>query len=125
MIGPGTGVAPFRGFVQERAAIGASGRNWLFFGNRNFRGEFLYQLEWQRELKSGQLHRLDLVFSRDPASATHAGSTTTAAAASTFRTYVQQPLRARGSDLRSEEHKSELQSLMRISNAVLRFTKKQ
>src|SRR3546814_1860163 len=148
MIGPGTGVAPFRGFVQERAAIGASGRNWLFFGNRNFRGEFLYQLEWQRALKSGQLHRLDLAFSRDPAPATHAGSTTPAAAASPSRTYVQQRLRERGRDLydwlqggahlyvcgaiamgkdvqaRSEEHTSELQSLMRISYAVFCLKKK-
>src|SRR3546814_14291022 len=96
MIGPGTGVAPFRGFVQERAAIGASGRNWLFFGNRNFRGEFLYQLEWQRALKSGQLHRLDLAFSRDPAPAPHAGSTTPAADASPSPTSVQPHLRERG-----------------------------
>ncbi|RDZ29772.1 assimilatory sulfite reductase (NADPH) flavoprotein subunit [Lysobacter silvisoli] len=65
MIGPGTGVAPFRGFVQERAADGASGRNWLLFGNPHFRSDFLYQTEWQAALKSGQLHRLDLAFSRD------------------------------------------------------------
>src|SRR3546814_6094839 len=98
MIGPGTGVAPFRGFVQERAAIGAGGRNWLFFGNRNFRSDFLYQLEWQRALKSGQLHRLDLAFSRDPVPAAHAGSATPAGAVSPPRTYVQQRLRARGRD---------------------------
>lgn len=67
MIGPGTGVAPFRGFVQERVAVGARGRNWLFFGNPHFRSDFLYQLEWQRALKSGQLHRIDLAFSRDQA----------------------------------------------------------
>ena len=67
MIGPGTGVAPFRGFVQEREATGARGRNWLFFGNPHFRGDFLYQLEWQRALKSGVLHRIDLAFSRDGA----------------------------------------------------------
>lgn len=65
MIGPGTGVAPFRGFVQERAAIGAPGRNWLFFGNPRFREDFLYQLEWQQYLRDGRLHRLDLAFSRD------------------------------------------------------------
>ena len=65
MIGPGTGVAPFRAFVEERAERGASGRNWLFFGDRNFSHDFLYQLEWQQHLKLGQLHRLDVAFSRD------------------------------------------------------------
>nr|MDQ3056489.1 assimilatory sulfite reductase (NADPH) flavoprotein subunit [Pseudomonadota bacterium] len=65
MIGPGTGVAPFRGFVQERVVVGASGRNWLLFGNPHGRSDFLYQLEWQRALKQGGLHRLDLAFSRD------------------------------------------------------------
>ncbi len=65
MIGPGTGVAPFRGFVQHRAATGANGRNWLFFGNPHFRSDFLYQVEWQKALKAGTLHRLDLAFSRD------------------------------------------------------------
>jgi sulfite reductase (NADPH) flavoprotein alpha-component len=65
MIGPGTGVAPFRGFVQERAAQGARGRNWLFFGNPHFRRDFLYQTEWQAALATGALHRLDLAFSRD------------------------------------------------------------
>lgn len=67
MIGPGTGVAPFRAFVQERAATGATGRNWLFFGNPHFRSDFLYQTEWQKALKDGRLHRLDLAFSRDTA----------------------------------------------------------
>jgi sulfite reductase (NADPH) flavoprotein alpha-component len=65
MIGPGTGVAPFRGFVQERAETGATGRNWLFFGARHFNTEFLYQTEWQEALAKGELHRLDLAFSRD------------------------------------------------------------
>jgi sulfite reductase (NADPH) flavoprotein alpha-component len=65
MIGPGTGVAPFRAFVQERSANGASGRNWLFFGNPNFSSDFLYQTEWQRAIKDGDLHRIDLAFSRD------------------------------------------------------------
>ena len=65
MIGPGTGVAPFRAFVQERRAIGASGRSWLFFGDRRFTHDFLYQLEWQDALKDGALTRLDLAFSRD------------------------------------------------------------
>jgi len=67
MIGPGTGVAPFRGFVQERAAVGASGRNWLLFGNPHLRTDFLYQTEWQQALRDGRLHRLDLAFSRDQA----------------------------------------------------------
>ena len=65
MIGPGTGVAPFRGFLQERAATGARGRNWLVFGARHFASDFLYQIEWQRALKRGLLTRLDLAFSRD------------------------------------------------------------
>lgn len=65
MIGPGTGVAPFRAFVQERRAIGAAGRNWLFFGDRSFTHDFLYQLEWQEALADGSLARLDLAFSRD------------------------------------------------------------
>ncbi len=83
MIGPGTGVAPFRGFVQERAASGAAGRNWLFFGNPHARHDFLYQLEWQQALKAGQLHRLDLAFSRDQAD----------------KVYVQHKLREHGREL--------------------------
>ena len=65
MIGPGTGIAPFRAFVEHRAARGATGRNWLFFGDQHYLYDFLYQLEWQEHLKSGALHRLDLAFSRD------------------------------------------------------------
>ncbi|WDS35792.1 assimilatory sulfite reductase (NADPH) flavoprotein subunit [Pseudoxanthomonas sp.] len=65
MVGPGTGVAPFRAFVQERAETGASGRNWLFFGTQHFNSGFLYQSEWQEALKRGELNRLDLAFSRD------------------------------------------------------------
>lgn len=83
LVGPGTGVAPFRGFVQERAATGASGRNWLFFGNPHARSDFLYQLEWQDALKRGELHRLDLAFSRDQA----------------HKVYVQDRLRERGADV--------------------------
>jgi len=67
MIGPGTGVAPFRGFVQEREATSASGRNWLFFGGRSLYHDFLYQLEWQQALKRKALHRVDVAFSRDQA----------------------------------------------------------
>jgi sulfite reductase (NADPH) flavoprotein alpha-component len=65
MIGPGTGVAPFRAFLQQRVEEGATGENWLFFGDRNFASDFLYQLEWQRFRKQGQLHRIDVAFSRD------------------------------------------------------------
>jgi sulfite reductase (NADPH) flavoprotein alpha-component len=65
MVGPGTGIAPFRAFVEEREATGADGKNWLFFGNPNFTTDFLYQTEWQAYLKSGALNRLDLAFSRD------------------------------------------------------------
>jgi len=65
MVGPGTGVAPFRSFVQERRASGAKGRNWLFFGDRSFTHDFLYQLEWQDALKDGALARMDVAFSRD------------------------------------------------------------
>jgi sulfite reductase (NADPH) flavoprotein alpha-component len=67
MIGPGTGVAPFRAFVEQRVEQGATGDNWLFFGDRNFDSDFLYQLEWQRHLKQGNLSRLDVAFSRDQA----------------------------------------------------------
>jgi len=84
MIGPGTGVAPFRGFLQHRAALGATGRNWLFFGARHFQSEFLYQAEWQDAVKKGVLSRLDLAFSRDRSIA---------------REYVQDRLRRVGRDL--------------------------
>ncbi len=67
MVGPGTGVAPFRAFVEEREYQGAGGRNWLFFGEQHFRTDFLYQIEWQRWLRQGVLTRLDLAFSRDQA----------------------------------------------------------
>jgi sulfite reductase (NADPH) flavoprotein alpha-component len=65
MVGSGTGVAPFRAFVQERRAVGATGRSWLFFGDRRYTHDFLYQLEWQDALKDGSLTRIDLAFSRD------------------------------------------------------------
>ncbi len=67
MVGAGTGIAPFRAFVEERAELGASGRNWLFFGNPHFTTDFLYQAEWQQHLKRGGLARLDVAFSRDQA----------------------------------------------------------
>lgn len=67
MIGAGTGVAPYRGFVQERQLRGAKGRSWLIFGDRNFRTDFLYQAEWQAHQKAGGLSLIDAVFSRDGA----------------------------------------------------------
>jgi sulfite reductase (NADPH) flavoprotein alpha-component len=83
MIGPGTGVAPYRGFLQEREAQGATGRNWLVFGNRHFDSEFLYQVEWQDAARKGLLTRVDLAFSRDR----------------TPRAYVQDRLREAGAEL--------------------------
>ena len=65
MIGPGTGVAPFRAFLQEREEQGAEGKSWLFFGDQHFVTDFLYQIEWQRWLKDGVLTRMDVAFSRD------------------------------------------------------------
>jgi len=83
MIGPGTGVAPYRGFLQQRESQGATGRNWLVFGARHFGSEFLYQVEWQEAQRKGLLHRVDVAFSRD----------------STPRAYVQDRLREAGKDL--------------------------
>ncbi|QHT70632.1 assimilatory sulfite reductase (NADPH) flavoprotein subunit [Rhodocytophaga rosea] len=65
MIGPGTGVAPFRAFMQHREASGHQGNSWLFFGDRNFTTDFLYQTEWQQYLKAGILTKADVAFSRD------------------------------------------------------------
>ena len=67
MIGAGTGVAPYRAFLQEREARGAGGKAWLFFGERNFDSDFLYQTEWQNFLKDGVLSRMNVAFSRDGA----------------------------------------------------------
>ncbi|MFM2477542.1 assimilatory sulfite reductase (NADPH) flavoprotein subunit [Celerinatantimonas sp. MCCC 1A17872] len=83
MIGPGTGIAPFRAFLQERDAKGASGDNWLFFGNPHFTEDFLYQSEIQGYVKSGLLSRIDLAFSRDQAD----------------KIYVQDRLRERSKDV--------------------------
>ncbi|WP_371373992.1 assimilatory sulfite reductase (NADPH) flavoprotein subunit [Thalassotalea aquiviva] len=83
MIGPGTGIAPFRSFMQEREATGATGKNWLFFGDQTFTQDFLYQVEWQAYLKSGVLTRLDLAFSRDQAN----------------KVYVQHKLEAAGEEV--------------------------
>ncbi len=65
MIGAGTGVAPYRAFLQEREEIEADGKAWLFFGDQHFVSDFLYQIEWQKWLKDGVLSRMDVAFSRD------------------------------------------------------------
>lgn len=83
MIGPGTGIAPFRAFMQQRAADGAQGKNWLFFGNPHFTEDFLYQVEWQRYVKEGVLNRIDLAWSRDQKE----------------KIYVQDKLRQQGAEL--------------------------
>lgn len=83
MIGPGTGIAPFRAFMQQRAADEAPGKNWLFFGNPHFTEDFLYQVEWQRYVKEGVLTRIDLAWSRDQKE----------------KVYVQDKLREQGAEL--------------------------
>jgi sulfite reductase (NADPH) flavoprotein alpha-component len=65
MVGPGTGIAPFRSFIQEREEMGAEGKSWLFFGDQHFVTDFLYQTEWQKWLKDGILTKMDVAFSRD------------------------------------------------------------
>ena len=65
MVGPGTGIAPFRAFVEHRVAVGAKGKSWLFMGDQHYLYDFLYQLEWQDHVKSGALTKLDVAFSRD------------------------------------------------------------
>ena len=83
MIGPGTGIAPFRAFMQQRDADGAGGKNWLFFGNPHFTEDFLYQVEWQRYVKDGLLTRIDLAWSRDQQ----------------HKVYVQDKLREQGAEV--------------------------
>ena len=83
MIGAGTGVAPYRAFMQQRAINGDQGANWLIFGNRYFHNDFLYQTEWQKHRKAGLLDRIDLAFSRDRRD----------------KVYVQHQLRQNGSEL--------------------------
>ncbi|GBU12059.1 sulfite reductase alpha subunit flavoprotein [Enterobacterales bacterium] len=83
MIGPGTGIAPFRAFMQQRENDGASGKNWLFFGNPHFTDDFLYQVEWQRYVKDGLLTHISLAWSRDQAE----------------KIYVQDKLRERGAEV--------------------------
>ncbi len=65
MVGPGTGIAPFRAFLQDRVAIGAKGRNWVFFGDQKRATDFLYEEDWTRWTEDGSLTRLDTAFSRD------------------------------------------------------------
>ncbi|GEK31212.1 sulfite reductase [NADPH] flavoprotein alpha-component [Kurthia zopfii] len=65
MIGAGTGVAPYRAFIEQREETAANGESWLFFGEQHFVTDFLYQVEWQRHLREGNLSKLSLAFSRD------------------------------------------------------------
>ena len=83
MIGPGTGIAPFRAFMQQRDNEGAGGKNWLFFGNPHFTEDFLYQVEWQRYVKDGLLTNIDLAWSRDQQQ----------------KVYVQDKIRAKGAEV--------------------------
>ena len=83
MIGPGTGIAPFRAFMQQRDNDGAGGKNWLFFGNPHFTEDFLYQVEWQKYVKDGLLTNIDLAWSRDQEE----------------KVYVQDKIRAKGAEV--------------------------
>ena len=83
MVGPGTGIAPFRAFVQERVALGATGRNWVFFGDQHAATDFLYEEEWANYLAKGQVAKLDLAWSRDQAE----------------KIYVQDKMRESGAEL--------------------------
>jgi sulfite reductase (NADPH) flavoprotein alpha-component len=65
LVGAGTGIAPFRAFLQHREAKNQKGKTWLFFGERRFHSDFLYQVEWQKLLKDGYLEKIDVAFSRD------------------------------------------------------------
>ena len=65
MVGAGTGIAPYRAFMQQREAVGKKGNTWLFFGDRRFYSDFLYQTEWQKLLKGGFLEKMEVAFSRD------------------------------------------------------------
>ncbi|MDB2506682.1 assimilatory sulfite reductase (NADPH) flavoprotein subunit [Opitutales bacterium] len=83
MVGPGTGIAPFRAFIEERQATGAKGKNWLIFGDQHYLTDFLYQTEWQNYLEDGVLTKLDVAFSRDQAE----------------KVYVQDRMRENGKEL--------------------------
>ncbi len=83
MVGPGTGIAPFRSFIEERRVTGASGKNWLFFGDRSSKTDYLYGDEWEQYLKDGLLTDLDLAWSRDQAD----------------KEYVQHKMLAKGKEL--------------------------
>ena len=83
MVGPGTGIAPFRAFIEERKATGASGKNWLFFGDRSSKTDYLYGDEWEQNRKDGVLTDLDLAWSRDQAE----------------KEYVQHKMLAKGKEL--------------------------
>jgi sulfite reductase (NADPH) flavoprotein alpha-component len=83
MVGPGTGIAPFRAFVQDRVAAGATGRNWVFYGDQKSATDYLYGDEWDGYVAKGQVARLDLAWSRDQAA----------------KIYVQDKMRASAAEL--------------------------
>jgi sulfite reductase (NADPH) flavoprotein alpha-component len=83
MVGPGTGIAPFRAFVQDRAFVGSTGRNWVFFGDQKSHTDFLYQEEWEKYLAEGKVTHLDLAWSRDQI----------------LKVYVQDKMREKGAEL--------------------------
>jgi sulfite reductase (NADPH) flavoprotein alpha-component len=83
MVGPGTGIAPFRAFLEEREAVGATGKNWLFFGDQCAATDFLYQDQWAAMQSNGLLTRFDVAFSRDQA----------------HKVYVQDKMREQGAEL--------------------------
>jgi sulfite reductase (NADPH) flavoprotein alpha-component len=83
MVGPGTGIAPFRSFIEERKLTGATGKNWLFFGDRSKKTDYLYGEEWEQYQQDGLLTHLDLAWSRDQAE----------------KEYVQHKMLARGKEL--------------------------
>ena len=83
MVGPGTGIAPFRAFIEERRALGSTGKNWLFFGDRSSKTDYLYGEEWEKYRSDGLLTELDLAWSRDQAE----------------KEYVQHKMLAKGGEL--------------------------
>ena len=83
MVGPGTGIAPFRAFVQDRVASGATGRNWVFFGDQKHATDYLYGEEWENYRAQGHVARLDLAWSRDQL----------------LKVYVQDKMRANAAEL--------------------------
>ena len=110
MIGAGTGIAPFRGFMQQRSADQAVGKNWLFFGNRHFRKDFLYQSEWLSYRDSGLLSRIDLAWSRDVAN-------------DRAQVYVQDKLREQATDIYECDDAPRMEKISEIAEHRLKILK--